>query len=119
MIDASCVIDLDALNLLPQLAFLFERLLIPKAVRGELYRRRLTKDRIRGLLRQYAFVWPCDDYDLGVVDAEGARPGKKDRGEAETVVQAATVGAIAVLDDRWAENLPSDTRLSTTARSGS
>lgn len=56
MIDASCVIALDALNLLPQLTLLFGRLLLPKAVRAELYRRRLTKDRVKALLREYAFV---------------------------------------------------------------
>jgi hypothetical protein len=39
-IDASCVIILDHLNLLPQMSFLFSRVLVPKAVRTELFRRR-------------------------------------------------------------------------------
>lgn len=56
VIDTSCVIALDRLNLLPQLTLLFAQLLIPKAVRAELFRRRHTKDRMRALLREYAFM---------------------------------------------------------------
>ena len=56
VIDTWCVMALDRLNLLPQLTLLFAQLLIPKAVRAELFRRRLAKDRIRALLREYAFM---------------------------------------------------------------
>lgn len=83
VIDSSCVIALDALNLLPQLTWLFDQLLIPKAVRAELCRRRSTKDRLKRLLREYtSFVAPCDDYDLGAVDVAlttRAPSGKRDR----------------------------------------
>ncbi|HYM13423.1 MAG TPA: hypothetical protein VEU62_21975 [Bryobacterales bacterium] len=108
VIDASCVIALDALKLLPQLTLLFHRLFIPKAVRHELYRRRLTKNRISALLKEYTFVQPCDDYDQAAVDVlltERSRKAKKHRGEAETVVQATTLGAMAVIDDPWGRKL--------------
>src|SRR3954453_18152530 len=93
-IDSSCVIALDNLNLMPQLSFLFSRVLIPKAVREDLYKRRTTKDRIESLLSSYAFLARCDEYDRGTVSlllAERARKGMRDRGEAEAVVQAAQV----------------------------
>lgn len=108
MADASCLIALDRLDLVPKLAFLFGRLLIPKAVRGELYRRRRTRDRIKALLKNCGFLHPCDDYDQGAVDVlltERARVGKKNRGEAEAVVQADSVGAVVLVDDRWGRKL--------------
>lgn len=42
-IDSSCVIALDHLDLLPQLSLLVSRVLVPKAVREELLKRRATK----------------------------------------------------------------------------
>ncbi len=109
MIDTSCVIALDSLDVLPLLTILFSRLWVPKAVRAELFRRRRTKDRIKAAFDSYAFVKPCDDYDQGAVDtllAERARRlGKKDRGEAEAVVQAATLAAMAVIDEPWGRRL--------------
>jgi predicted nucleic acid-binding protein len=107
-IDASSVIALDHLGLLPQLSFLFSRVLLPKAVRVELFRRRATKDRLKALLRRYAFVERCDDYDKGTVDLlliERAAVGLEDRGEAEAVVQAAKLGAVVLVDDRWGRKL--------------
>lgn len=107
-IDASSVIALDYLNLLPQLSFLFSRVLLPRAVRRELFRRRATKDRLKTILDSYAFVEPCDGYDKGTVDIlliERATHGVKDRGEAEAVVQAAEVGAMVVVDDPWGRKL--------------
>ncbi len=107
-IDASSVIALDHLDLLPQLSFLFSRVLLPKAVRTELFRRRATKDRLQALLDSYAFIERCDDYDKGAVDVlliEHARHGGEDRGETEAVVQAAKFGAIVVVDDLWGRDL--------------
>src|SRR2546423_226363 len=66
-IDSSCVIALDHLNLMPQLSLLFSRVLIPKAVREDLYKRRTTKDRIEYLLSSYAFLARCDEYERGAV----------------------------------------------------
>ncbi len=107
-IDASSVIALDHLNLLPQLSFLFSRVLLPRAVQIELFRRRATKDRLKAVLDSYAFVERCDDYDRGTVDIlliERAAQGVEDRGEAEAVVQAAEVGAMVVVDDPWGRKL--------------
>ena len=107
MIDTSCVIALDAAALLPQLVFVFDRLLLPKAVRSELNKRRRTKDRIRALQREYAFIVPCNDYDQVAVDTvlTDLNRRKKDRGEAESIVQASKFSAVVVMDDRWGRNL--------------
>lgn len=43
-IDSSCVIALDHLNLVPQLSMLFAIVLVPKAVREDLFKRRATID---------------------------------------------------------------------------
>ena len=126
VIDTSCVIALDDLNLISQLTFVFDRLLIPKAVRTEPYRRRVTKDRIRALLREYAFIDKCDDYNQSAVEvllierrSERTKAGgqteaviqHKDRGEAEVAVQAAEFGATAVVDDPWGRELAERYRL--------
>lgn len=107
-IDTSCVIALMHLNLWPQVSFLFSRLLIPKGVRTELFRRRSTKDLLRRLFREYTFLEPCDDYDRGAVDillVERGRLGLRDRGEAEAVVQAGISGATVIVDDRWGRKM--------------
>lgn len=107
-IDTACVIALDSLNLIPALSLLFARVLLPKAVRTELFRRRAARDRIRALLDEYAFLERCDDFDQGAGDVllvERMRRGTRDRGEVEAVVQAAQVGAVVVVDDRWGREL--------------
>jgi predicted nucleic acid-binding protein len=107
-IDSSCVIALDHLNLLPKLNFLFSSVLLPRAVRQELYRRRSTKDRLRSLSRSYAFLKRCNDYDRLAVDLlllKGRATGIEDRGEAEAVVQAAHLGAVVIVDDPWGRKL--------------
>jgi predicted nucleic acid-binding protein len=107
-IDASSVIALDHLDLLPQFSFLFFRVLVPKGVRTELFKRRTTKDRLQALLDSYAFIERCDDYDKGAIDVlliERATQGGEDRGETEAVVQAAKVGATVVVDDPWGRTL--------------
>lgn len=107
-IDSSCVIALDHLDLLSQLSLLFYKVLIPKAVREDLFKRRATKDRLRALFRNYAFLEPCDEYDPGAVEfllAERAREGRKDRGEVEAVMQASQIGAAVIVDDRWGREL--------------
>src|SRR5438034_417494 len=96
-IDASNVIALDHLRLLPQLSFLFSRILIPTAVRTELFRRRATKDRLQAILRSYNFVERCDKYDKGAVDLlliERLARGIEDRGEAEAAVQASEMSVV-------------------------
>jgi predicted nucleic acid-binding protein len=103
-IDTSSVIALDHLGLLPQLSWLFSRVLLPKAVRAELFRRRKMKDRVRAIFRDYTFFEACDDYDKAVADVlliDRGKLGVRDRGEVEAVVQAAQVGAMVIVDDRW------------------
>jgi predicted nucleic acid-binding protein len=107
-IDSSCVIALDHLDLLPQLSFLYSCVLVPKAVREDLFKRRATKDRIRSLFDAYAFFQRCDGYEKGAVDfllAERARQGMRDRGEVEAVVQASELGASVIVDDPWGREL--------------
>jgi predicted nucleic acid-binding protein len=107
-IDSSCVIALDHLELVPQLSVLFSIVLVPKAVRKDLFKRRATKKRLQFLFRAYAFFQRCDGYEQGTVDfllAERARQGGQDRGEVEAVVQAAQFGATVIVDDRWGGEL--------------
>jgi predicted nucleic acid-binding protein len=107
-IDSSCVIALDRLDLLPQLNWLFSRVLAPKAVREDIFKRRSTKNRLQGLFASYAFLERCDEYDKGAVDlllVERTRKGMQDRGEVEAVVQAAQQGAVVIVDDPWGREL--------------
>ena len=107
-IDSSCVIALDHLDLLPQLSLLFSRVLVPKAVREDLFKRRATKNRLQFLFDSYAFLERCDGYEKGTVDfllTERTREGMRDRGEAEAVVQAAEFGAMVIVDDPWGREL--------------
>lgn len=95
---------MDAIDAWAELPVLFDRLLVPTAVRTELQRRRGMKNRLRKVCDQYAYVEWCIDYDRTAADI--LRPERKvrrnkDRGEAETIVQASTRGAIAIVDDRW------------------
>lgn len=107
-IDSSCVIALDHLGLIPQLSLLFSIVLVPKAVREDLFKRRITKDRMQALFETYAFFQRCDGYEQGTVDfllSERVRQGSQDRGEVEAVVQASQVGASVVVDDPWGREL--------------
>ena len=107
-IDSSCVIALDHVGLVPKLSVLFTSVLVPKAVRRELFKRRTTKDRLQAILEEYAFFERCDGYDQGAVDvllAERNRRGMQDRGEVEAVVQASQYGAAVIIDDFWGRQL--------------
>jgi predicted nucleic acid-binding protein len=103
-IDSSCVIALDHLDLVPQLSFLFSIVLVPKAVREDLFKRRTTKDRLQSFFDSYTFFQRCDGYEQGTVDfllAERTRQGAQDRGEAEAVA----FGAAVIVDDPWGREL--------------
>jgi predicted nucleic acid-binding protein len=107
-IDSSCVIALDHLELIPYLSFLFSTVLVPKAVRDELFKLRATKDRIQAIFHAYAFFERCDGYESGTVEfllAERRRVGSQDRGEVEAVVQASQFGAAVIVDDQWGRKL--------------
>jgi predicted nucleic acid-binding protein len=101
-IDSSCVIALDHLELVPQLSLLFSIVLVPVAVRAELFKLQETEERLNFVFENYAFFQHCDDYEQGAVDilmAERTRLGARDRGEVEAVVQASQVGATVIVDD--------------------
>jgi predicted nucleic acid-binding protein len=107
-IDSSCFIALDHLGLVPQLSLLFSHVLVPKAVRYELLKGEHRRDRLDSFFDTYDFFQPCDQYESGTVDfllAERNREGSRDRGEVEAVVQAAQVGAVVIVDDRWGRKL--------------
>jgi len=107
-IDSSCIIALDHLDLVPQLSVLFSLVLVPKAVRNELFKLRATKDRLQFIFNTYGFFQRCDGYEQGTVDfllAERTRLGVKDRGEVEAVVQASQFGAAVIVDDPWGRDL--------------
>jgi len=56
----------------------------------------------------YAFFELCHEYDRGAVDVllvERASRRHKDRGETEAVVQAASIGAMVIVDDPWGRDL--------------
>jgi hypothetical protein len=94
-IDSSCLIALDHLDLLPRLSFLFSIVLVPKAVREELFKRRITKDRLQSLFEDNAFFQRCDGYEKGTVDfllAERTREGAQDRGEVERWCKLPSLG---------------------------
>jgi predicted nucleic acid-binding protein len=106
--DTSSVIALDYVNLVASLSLLFSRVLLPTAVRTELYRRRSTKDRLQAILRSYSFIEHCYNFDKGAVDVllvERLAQGVEDRGEAEAVVQASETGAVVIVDDPWGRQL--------------
>jgi len=107
-IDTSCIIALDHLDLIPQLSWLFSTVLIPKAVREDLFKRRNTKKRVQLYLETYAFIERCDDYEKGAVDlllVDRMFQGMKDRGEVEAIVQAVQRGATVIVDDLWGREL--------------
>jgi predicted nucleic acid-binding protein len=107
-IDSSCIAALDHLDLVPQLSMLFSPVLVPKAVRKELFKLNATKDRLQVIFSTYGFFQRCDGYDQGTVAfllAERTRLGVKDRGEVEAVVQASQFGAAVIVDDPWGRDL--------------
>jgi predicted nucleic acid-binding protein len=107
-IDSSCIIALDHLDLVPQLSLLFSIVLVPKAVREELFKRAETQVRLEAVFEAYAFFQRCDGYEQGTVDfllAERTREGVQDRGEVEAVVQASQFGATVIVDDPWGRKL--------------
>lgn len=66
------------------------------------------------LLRSYAFIARCNEYDRGTVDLlliERVSQGVQDRGETEAVVQAAGLGATVIVDDPWGRELAERNRL--------
>lgn len=83
-------------------------MLVPKAVRQDLFKRRATKDRLQALFGSYAFLQRCDDYERTTVEILLTKPGKvgrRDRGEVEAAIQAVERGATVIVDDPWGREL--------------
>lgn len=103
-IDSSCIISLDCLDLVPRLSSLFATVLLPRAVRAELFKRPRMKKRIRRLFNDHEFLQRCDGYEdvsLHLLLVQRKLQGTRDRGEAEAVLQAAEFGATVIVDDAW------------------
>lgn len=93
---------------MPKLSLLFSAVLVPKAVSEDLFKRRVTKNRLRSLFNDLAFIRRCDGYERGTVEflrAERDREGSRDRGEIEAVVQASQFEATVIVDDPWGRRL--------------
>jgi predicted nucleic acid-binding protein len=102
------------LELVPKLSSFCSIVLVPKAVREELFKRRATKDRLQALFDTYAFFQRCDGYEQGAVDfhlAGRTHRGPDDRGEVEAVVQASQLGAMVIIDDPWGRVLAENSEL--------
>jgi predicted nucleic acid-binding protein len=111
-IDTTVLVSLQSAELLGAISVLFERVLVPTKVRGELEDGR---ERNRAALRaidEFAIFERCDDFDRALVkwllDTREHRKAGKDEGEAEAVIQAAERSANMVLVDdplgrEWAE----------------
>jgi predicted nucleic acid-binding protein len=112
-IDTGCLIALQHLDLFPQLSLLFERIHIPRRVREEFrktFNSRKMLPRIVAELALYRYCNRVDEINLRLL--LGERPSDDPRaneGEAEAVLQAAEIGAEAVIVDdphgrRWAKS---------------
>lgn len=115
-IDSSCLVALEHLDLIPQLSWVFDIVLVPRAVREELFRRPETEERLKRLFANFTFFQPCDEYEAGAVEfmlSERQREGTRDRGEAEAVIQAVQCGAMVIVDDKWGRELARTNRLET------
>lgn len=87
---------------------LFSIVLVPKAVRAEISKRKSGKDHLRRIFDEYSFFRRCDKFEKGAIDfllAERRREGSRDRGEVEAVVQASQEGAMVIIDDHWGRKL--------------
>jgi uncharacterized protein len=112
-IDTTVLLSLQSTGLLPSLPVLFDRILVPKAVRKEIVDGREGNASTLQALGEYAIFESCDHFDRSLVkwllDTRAHAKAERDLGEAEAVVQAAQRGAQFVLtEDRlgreWARN---------------
>lgn len=108
VLDSSCALALESTGVLPALSMLFSKVYLPVAVRTEIRRRRTTRRRLRRLQSDNVLFVPCNQYDPSAVELmlppDRSRVNK-DRGEAETALQASEMEAMALIDDRWGRDL--------------
>ena len=102
-IDTSVLVSLQCAELLGVVTALFDRLLVPAAVRGELEAGGESNRAALMAIDEFAVFERCDDYDPASVkmllDTRKHLAHGKDAGEAEAVIQASQRSASMVLVD--------------------
>ena len=102
-IDTSVLLSLQCTGMIGAVSLLFNRLLVPVAVRREVAARADRNSTALAALDEFEFLDACDDYDPASVDVllqERMYRGEgRDQGEAEAVAQAAQRSAQMVLVD--------------------
>ena|GEM_PF-796920 len=104
VIDASCLICLWDLDLLPKLALRYSAVYIPRHVIDEARRKGRAKKRLQEIINEYdALLKVCDvgnPYDTQLLYDRFLNPESPiDRGEAEVIIQARERGISDVLID--------------------
>lgn len=103
VIDTSCLLFLDHLDLLPILNIRYDKVYIPRYVYQEASRKQRKRHRLRRLIQTHGFLEICSAtsaIDVRLLSDDILRPETKiDRGEAETIVQARERKASTVLMD--------------------
>jgi hypothetical protein len=105
VIDASCLIYLWYLDVLPRLVVRYYPIHIPRYVLEEVRRKGRSKRRLQELIRHNPFLKICDvnnEYDVQLLYDHSRNPlAAIDRGEAEVIIQARELNISEVLiDDR-------------------
>lgn len=113
-IDTSVLLSLQCTGTIGAVSVLFERLLVPQAVRNEIDAGGERNAAILQALATYGLFESCDDYDWASVEfllqQRTERQQGRDQGEAEAIVQAVKRSADMVLVDdalgrEWAKNM--------------
>jgi predicted nucleic acid-binding protein len=112
-IDTSVILSLQCAGIIAAVSVLFDRILVPQAVRSEISAGGDQNQQASDALGRFAFFEPCNDYEPELVrlllDTRTSLVAGRDQGEAEAVIQAAQRSAGMVLVDdalgrRWAEH---------------
>ena len=110
VIDASCLIYLWYLDILPKLIVRYYPIHIPRYVLEEVRRKGRSKRRLQDLIKHKPFLKICDvinEYDAQLLYDRNRNPHATiDRGEAEVIIQARELSISEVLmDDRKGRKL--------------
>jgi len=92
VIDASVLVFLLHLDLLPNLVIRYDVIYVPRYVLDEVARKGRARYRLRSVLKKYSFFEKCsvsDDISVRLLSDRALNPDARiDRGEAEAIVQA-------------------------------
>jgi uncharacterized protein len=105
VIDTSCLLFLDHLDLVPSLSIRYNKVYVPRYVFQEACRKQRKRYRLRRLIAQHGFLEICSvssDTEVRLLSDTALKPATViHRGEAETIIQARERRASTVLmDDR-------------------